>query len=84
MGKWLAPNAPHCSHCLEETKRPLIQLIRLFNKHNRDHLQIQTHSEEVHVPKPLEKLTFSDDNSDSDEEKGTMLILIQHLKQVVP
>jgi hypothetical protein len=41
------------------------------------------HSEEVHVPKPLEKLTFSDDNSDSDEEKGTMLIAIQHLKQVV-
>ena len=34
------------------------------------------HSEQVHVPKPLEKLTFSDDTSDSDEEKGTMLIAI--------
>jgi hypothetical protein len=42
------------------------------------------HSEEVHVPKPLEKLTFSNDNSDSDEEKGPMLIVIQHFKQVVP
>jgi len=42
------------------------------------------HNEKVHVPKPLEKLTNSDDNSDSDEEKGTALIAIQHLKQVVP
>jgi hypothetical protein len=29
-----------------------------------------THSEELPVPKPPENLTFSDDNSDSDEDYG--------------
>jgi hypothetical protein len=99
MGKWLAPNAVHCSHGLEGTKRPLIQLIICLtnitgitskSKHTVKYPDWPSaiwpgpHSEEVHVPKSLEKLTFSDDNSDSDEEKGTILIAIQHLKQVVP
>jgi hypothetical protein len=44
MGKWFASNAFHHSHVLEGTKRPLIRLLLLFNKHNREHLQIQTHS----------------------------------------
>jgi len=57
----------------------------LFNKYNRDHLQIQIHSEvsrsaigieacphseELLLPKPPKNLTCSDDNSDSDEDHG--------------
>jgi hypothetical protein len=45
MSKWYAPNAVRHSHGLEETKRPLIQLLLVFYEHNRDQLQIQTHSE---------------------------------------
>jgi hypothetical protein len=46
------------------------------------------HSEELSLPKPPENLSFSDDNSDSDEDyrskKGAVLFAIQLLKQVVP
>jgi len=46
------------------------------------------HSEELPLSKPLEILIFNDNNSDSDkdrrQQKGTLLIAIQHLKQVVP
>jgi len=64
------------------TKRPLIGLLRLFNKHNRDHIQIQIHSEMSRFaicndscPKQRRvacikafNQTFSDDNFDSKEE----------------
>jgi len=46
------------------------------------------HSGELPVPKPLENLTFNDDNSDSDEDRieqeGSTLIAIRHLEQAVP
>jgi hypothetical protein len=57
-------------------------LLLLFNKYNRDHLQIQTqskisrsaigieacpHSEELLVLKPQKNLTCIDENSDSDD-----------------
>jgi hypothetical protein len=45
MGKWFVQNAIHHSYGLEGPKRPLIWLLFMFNKHRRDHLQIQTHSE---------------------------------------
>ena len=72
MGKWLAPNAVHCSHGLEGTKRALIQLIICLtnvkgitskSKHIVKYPDWPSaiwpvpHSEEVHVPKPLEKLS---------------------------
>jgi hypothetical protein len=83
IGKWFTPNAVHHSHGLERIKRPLIQLLPLFNKHNRDRLQIRTHSEiyrfgtcneayptqwRVFCTKSLQNLTFSVDNSDPDED----------------
>jgi hypothetical protein len=67
---------------LEGTRIPLFWFLCLFNKCNRDHLQIQTHSEisrsaigieacphseELLVPKPPKNLTCNDDNSDYDE-----------------
>ena len=73
------------SHGLKGTRIPLAQLLLLFNKYNRDHLQIQTHSEisrsaigieacphskELLVLKPPKNLTCSDDNSDFDEDCG--------------
>jgi hypothetical protein len=81
MGEWFIPNAVRCSCGLEEAERKLIKLLLLFNKHNRDHLQIQTVKYpdfpsamrpvplcvQLPVPNPLENLTFRDDNSDSDE-----------------
>jgi len=45
MGKWFVLNAIHHSCGLDGTKRPLTWLLLLFNKHRKDHLQIQTHSE---------------------------------------
>jgi hypothetical protein len=87
MSKFFAPNAVRRSHGLEGTKRPLIQLLLLFNRHKRYHLQIQTHSEiprfavcnencttqrRVACTKSLENLTFSDENSDSGENDGQL------------
>ena len=85
--------------CLD-MKLTLIQLLFLFNKHNMDHLKIQTHSEisrftivneacptqwRVSCTRPLESLISSNDNSDSDKFLVmTILIVIWHLKQVVP
>jgi hypothetical protein len=82
MGKWFAPNAVRRSHDLGGIKRPLIRLLRLLNKHNRDHLQIQKHSEMSRFaicneacPKRRRAAcikafnqTFGDDNFDSEEE----------------
>jgi len=45
MGNYFAPNAIRSSHRLEETERPLIKLLFLFNKHSWDQLQIQVHTE---------------------------------------
>ena len=85
MSKFFAPNAVRRSHGLEGTKRPIIRLLLLFNKHKIYHLQIQTHSEitrfavckencttqrRVACTKPPENLTFSDENSDSGENDG--------------
>jgi hypothetical protein len=76
MGKWFAPNALSLSHSLEGIGRPLIQL--LFCLNNRNHPQIQTHSEisrsaisnkalptqvRVSCTKSSGKLIFSDDDS---------------------
>jgi hypothetical protein len=59
--------------------------VTFFNKHKRDQLKIQTHSEisrfviykeacltrwRISCTKPLKNLTFSDDNSDSDRGHG--------------
>jgi len=49
----LGPNALRLSRGLEGTKRTLIRLLLLFNKYNRDQLQIQTHSEISHAMRPL-------------------------------
>jgi hypothetical protein len=88
MGKWFMPNAVRRSHSSKGTKRPLIRLLLLFNKHNWEQLEIQTdseisrfaicndscptiqQSEEFLVPKPPKKPNFSDDNSDSNKDKG--------------
>jgi hypothetical protein len=45
VGTSFAPNAVSRSHGLQITTIPLIRLLLLFNKHNKDRLQIQTHSE---------------------------------------
>jgi hypothetical protein len=93
IGKWFASNAVRLSHGLEGTRRILIR------KHNRNHLQIQTHSEiygtaicneacptQLFVSKL--PLIFSDDTSDSDEDRVQQerdnMTPIRHLKQVVP
>jgi muramidase (phage lysozyme) len=84
---------------MEGTKKPLIRLLLLFNKHKRYHLLIQTHSEMSRfpteacptqwllVPKPPENLTFSNDTlilmKITDSRVVKMLIRIRHLKQVV-
>jgi hypothetical protein len=81
---------------LEGTRRILI------HKHNRDHLQIQTHGEisgfaicneacPTHSAELFVQelpLVFSDDNSDSDEDREQQerdnMTPIRYLKQVVP
>jgi len=50
-------NAIHHSCYLEGTKRPLIWLLLLFNKHRKDHLQIQTHSE-MHEVSDISRFTI--------------------------
>jgi len=85
IGTWVMPNPVHHSHGLEWTKKQLIWLLLLFNKHNRDHIQNQTHSEisrygtcneayptqwRVACTKASRKSNFSNDNSDSDEDHG--------------
>ena len=45
MGKWFTSNSVCHSHGVEWTKRLLIRLQILINKHSRHQLQIQTHSE---------------------------------------
>ena len=40
-----APDAFRLSHGLEGNKRTLKRLLLLFNKHNKEHLQIHTHVE---------------------------------------
>ena len=80
-GQWFTTNAVSHSSGIEGTKRPLIQLLLLFNKHNRDQFKSKhmvkyphlpsairpvPHSKELPVVQPLGNLTFSDDNSDSD------------------
>jgi hypothetical protein len=45
MGNWFAPNVGRFSNSLEGTESPRIRLSLSFHKHNRDQLQIQTHSE---------------------------------------
>jgi hypothetical protein len=83
MGKWFAPNAVCCSHCLEEPKDHLSDsYFCLTNitgttskfKHTVKYSDFPSamrhipHSEELAVPKPLENLTFSDENSDSNKD----------------
>jgi hypothetical protein len=59
MFKWSAQNAVQHSHCLEGTKRTLILLLLLFDKHKRDHIQIHIHSKYPNLP-----------SADSDENHG--------------
>ena len=69
----------------EENQKTSHRLLLLFNKNNRDRIQIQTYSEvsrfaiynevcatqsKLPVTQHLENLTFGDDNSDSDEKHG--------------
>jgi hypothetical protein len=82
-GQWFISNTVHHFHGLERTKRPLIQLLVLFNKHrgitSKSKYMVKysdlpstirpvPHSQELPVAEPLEYLTFSDDSSDSDED----------------
>jgi hypothetical protein len=83
MGKWFAPNAVCCSHGLEEPKdhssdsyfcsTNMTETTSKFT-HTVKYSYLPSamrpipQSEELLVPKPLENLTFSDDNSDSDED----------------
>jgi hypothetical protein len=97
MGKWFTPNAVCYSQGLEGIKRLLKQLLRLthttritsISKHRVKYPNLPSaHSEELSVPQPLENLTFSDDNSDSDEDHGQQegdnVDCDLTLKQVVP
>jgi hypothetical protein len=85
MGKWFALNALRHPHILRGTKRPLIRLLLLLNKHSGDHLQIQSHSQisgfvickalcpthwRVVCTKHSGISDFSDNNSDSEEDHG--------------
>jgi hypothetical protein len=84
MGKWFPPNAVRLDLGLEGIKRSLIRfLLRLTNiigitsKSKRVKypdlsfaVRPVQHSGEFPVIKPSENLTFSDDNSDSDEDYG--------------
>jgi hypothetical protein len=82
MGKWFAPSAVRRSHGLEEPKGHssdcyfyLTDKKQMTCKSNQtvkypdlpSAMRPVPHSEELPVPKPPENLTFSDDNSDSDD-----------------
>jgi hypothetical protein len=96
MNKWFAPKAIRLSNGLEETKRPIIQLLRLFNKHYRDHLQIHTHNE-ISTSAIYNEACPSQRREEiwlvamttliliniTDSMKGPMLNAIWHLKKVV-
>jgi len=70
-GKCFAPNAVPLSHGLEGIGRPPIQLLILFKQHNRDHLEIQTHSE------ISRSAICNDDNSDSGEDHEQQKCLLR-------
>jgi len=85
MGKWFAPNAICHSHGLKRTKRPLIDcyfcLIKITGFASKSKPTVKypdlpstmksvPHSDKLPVSQHLENLTFSDDNSDSDEKHG--------------
>jgi hypothetical protein len=82
MGKCFAPNSVRRSHGLEGTERPsdcyfcLANITGITSKYTVKYPDFPSamrpvpHSEELPVPKPLENLTFSDNNSYSDEVHG--------------
>ena len=45
MSKWFALNAVRRSHIFRGNQKTNHPILFLFSKHNRNHLQIQTHSE---------------------------------------
>jgi hypothetical protein len=85
MGKCFAPNAVRCSHGLEGTTRPIIGMfvcltnttgIAFKSKNTVKYpdflsaLKQVPHSVQFPVPTPPENLTFNDDSSDADEDRG--------------
>ena len=86
MGKWFAPNSVRRSGSLERgLGEKTNYFIVTFNKPNKDHLHVQTHSktsrlatamryvphsEELAVLKHLENLKFIDNNSGYDQNHG--------------